>query len=189
MHISAHTLHFSASRDLAADIARQGNNKTIACGGRVQTGLVVLAMFHAHSMRHVSQCFWQNLRLVFGGPPALRLQKSAKSEGESGGYIGVRLMAVLIGKTSTPCLFRGCLFFFASHPETETDKKTSGRGFSSVALCGFFCVGFGCRSGWPPGNVRGKARRRLELPCGRRRAGQCSGSAALRRSAAQGTTL
>ena len=36
------------------------------------------------------------------------------------------------------------MFFFASHPEAEIDTKTSGRGFSSVALRGFFYLALGC---------------------------------------------
>ena len=43
-----------------------------------------------------------------------------------------------------PLFFRGSLFFFASHPEAEIDTKTSGRGFSSVALRGFFYFALGC---------------------------------------------
>ena len=47
-------------------------------------------------------------------------------------------------KNKHPLFFRGCLFFFASHPEAEIDTKTSGRGFSSVALRGFFYLALGC---------------------------------------------
>ena len=43
-----------------------------------------------------------------------------------------------------PLFFRGSMFFFASHPEAEIDTKTSGRGFSSVALRGFFYLALGC---------------------------------------------
>ena len=47
-------------------------------------------------------------------------------------------------KNKDPLFFRGSLFFFASHPEAEIDTKTSGRGFSSVALRGFFYLALGC---------------------------------------------
>ena len=62
----------------------------------------------------------------------------------------VMLRAVLTEKTGTPGFFGGCLFFFVSYPEDDTDRKTSGGAFSSVALRGWVFSRFWSESKKPP---------------------------------------